>query len=372
LCAEENQVRVFLDSSAIISSGDYLESPEWAALDRYAGRNDIEILIPKIVIEEVLNRFRESLEKKYKSYVESRRRIMELAGKKAEDDVSDKDIQEILKNHQQRLTYRFSRRGYRILDYPSMQHVDMVRRALGRVKPFAPDGRGYRDALIWYSIIEEMRRDPTEALFVTENTKDFASGQGDNATLHLALARDLAENNLPPRAVGLVTSLDALIRTHLETYVERMSAIERQVIDGTFQDGSFQDHLLRAVDHFLARIDPWDLSKLTGFNVDDDMNWATTRSIHKIVSVDARRLGWDQIQVVTRAIFEIEMSVDTVEGLVPMRISGFAVPGYDSASQSLNAYIDVSVSALFDDDVEDIVSSAAWSLDPAEIIVLPS
>lgn len=42
----------------------------------------------------------------------------------------------------------------RILDYPDTQHEVLVSRAVTRIKPFDEEGEGYRDAMIWETVLE--------------------------------------------------------------------------------------------------------------------------------------------------------------------------------------------------------------------------
>ncbi len=81
--------------------------------------------------------------------------------------------------------------GFTILPYPDLPHREVARRALARRRPFDPLGHdGYRDALVWESVLALARTLSRERLvLVSRNRKDFAA---DDGSLHADLRRDVA------------------------------------------------------------------------------------------------------------------------------------------------------------------------------------
>ena len=78
-----------------------------------------------------------------------------------------------------------------LLPLPNVSHDNLLDRDLGGRKPFSPTGKGYRDALIWGSIVE-LGRQLTETdtlIFVTNNRVDFCCG--DKTALASELLTDL-------------------------------------------------------------------------------------------------------------------------------------------------------------------------------------
>lgn len=74
-----------------------------------------------------------------------------------------------------------------ILPLPAPTHEQLLQRDLDRRKPFA-NGKGYRDALIWMSVLEDAQKHAdAEVVLVTANTSDFAQGE----TLHPDLQHDV-------------------------------------------------------------------------------------------------------------------------------------------------------------------------------------
>lgn len=75
----------------------------------------------------------------------------------------------------------------RRLPEPNVQHIELVDRATRHRRPFREKGTGYRDALIWASVVELVREGHTVA-FISNNSKDFADTEGN---LHNDLKEDL-------------------------------------------------------------------------------------------------------------------------------------------------------------------------------------
>jgi hypothetical protein len=65
---------------------------------------------------------------------------------------------------------------YRIAEIPPVPHEEPVHRALAPKKPFVDGGRGYRDALIWYTIVATLKSGDESVVLISDNYKDWASG----------------------------------------------------------------------------------------------------------------------------------------------------------------------------------------------------
>lgn len=97
-----------------------------------------------------------------------------------------------------------------VLPPPAIPHEAVITRAIERRKPFDAQGRnGYRDTMIWYTLLDWIGHLPVPAegltvYFVSNNTNDFA--EGTPPRLHAQLAGDLHEGV----TVTLVPKLDDL------------------------------------------------------------------------------------------------------------------------------------------------------------------
>lgn len=66
--------------------------------------------------------------------------------------------------------------------YPQTQHANLVSRCLAQKKPFSnkDKDRGYRDALIWDTIVDLVKANPdSHIVFISSNTNDFSQGTNE-------------------------------------------------------------------------------------------------------------------------------------------------------------------------------------------------
>ena len=75
-----------------------------------------------------------------------------------------------------------------IPDYADTSHADIVTRDLKRRKPFQQNGKGYRDTLLWETIVRHYIAANALTLFVTQNVRDFCD---TDDSLHKELLRDV-------------------------------------------------------------------------------------------------------------------------------------------------------------------------------------
>ncbi|MBE0448432.1 MAG: DUF4935 domain-containing protein [Actinobacteria bacterium] len=98
-------------------------------------------------------------------------------------------------------------------------------RELSRRKPFTLDGKGkgkgYRDALVWHTVIELVKGSSEPIAFVTKNWRDFSMGK-DDRTLHHHLTDDLAVQGLETR-VELFENLQEFNEKYVKPHIPKTS-----------------------------------------------------------------------------------------------------------------------------------------------------
>ena len=101
-----------------------------------------------------------------------------------------------------------------ILGYPNTSHEVLVKSATSRRKPFDQDGSGYRDALIWQSVLELAKRVEGPVVLVS-NDGDFANRN----KLYADLIEDLDRLGLPKDKVVLATGIAKLVDDHVRPHL---------------------------------------------------------------------------------------------------------------------------------------------------------
>jgi hypothetical protein len=72
-----------------------------------------------------------------------------------------------------RIEYNKNHFKIKVLPYPKVDLKEIAQRASARKKPFKESGAGFRDYLIWKSILQILKRTKSKVCFISANTKDF-------------------------------------------------------------------------------------------------------------------------------------------------------------------------------------------------------
>src|SRR5215216_7643515 len=133
---------IVLDTSVLVP--DFrLRSTLFRGVLRAAQDLRDDIYIPKIVVDELINKFREELQSSCDSLRRYENKIRGLIDSRLRE--RRIDVSEQLALYSDWLRGELSRNKIQSIDYPSMSHESLVKRALARRKPFCREGqRGYR------------------------------------------------------------------------------------------------------------------------------------------------------------------------------------------------------------------------------------
>lgn len=193
-----------LDANILIADRRLRSAPAVAFLKALA-RGDIDAAVPWVALEEVVNDFREAASTQARALEETRRRLRGLGidwsytiDPTHETEAYRSWLMDVLRSH-----------DVAVLPVPDAPHDELVRRDIAGRKPFRPGGKGYRDALIWYSVMQTSS--DRGVYFITGNTSDFAASKRANDELAPALIADLAAVGGGDGSVRLVPSLSDLL-----------------------------------------------------------------------------------------------------------------------------------------------------------------
>jgi hypothetical protein len=197
-------MKIVIDTT-VFGHGFNPRSSDVQLLKSYLDRSSAELCVPALVVEEAVNLVRKSIDE---------------VNQKLEGTLRLTGDEKIYRKHalsSNVTTYRESVQTLlkslngRILPYPNVPHSVLVSRALAPNKPFVPSGRGYRDALIWFSVLELARSCGQEIVFITANSEDFCQSKKD-LTLHGDLLNDLKSCGIKGSRVRLLVSLAEFIQ----------------------------------------------------------------------------------------------------------------------------------------------------------------
>lgn len=179
---------IVIDTNVLIR--DYwLRSPSFVLLKHFLATSGANLVVPKIVLEEAINHHGEDIEK-LKSNVRttSRESARLLRNPKLHDWHGEILKQEREDSYEHFLSSELARLKVTIPDYKEIPHSDVVQRDLKRRRPFQQSGKGYRDTLLWETVVRNCLCKDQLTVFITDNTHDF---YGDGQELHDDLRMDM-------------------------------------------------------------------------------------------------------------------------------------------------------------------------------------
>ncbi|HWK03766.1 MAG TPA: PIN domain-containing protein [Puia sp.] len=102
------------------------------------------------------------------------------------------------------------------IPFEEIPHSVVVRRAIEQVLPFRVQEKGYRDTMIWLSLLHflKLKSADDEVVFISENTRDFYIN--DEQGFHDDLAKDLRSYGVSCRIAAFI-SLNAFLTAKVDT-----------------------------------------------------------------------------------------------------------------------------------------------------------
>lgn len=197
---------IFLDSS-ILCSNYYMKGPSFDIIKKVGS-----IIFGQIVVDEVCNKFQETLKEQYAKMQRSIEDVNKIVSVTI-DVPNEILVLEECKKYRDFLDMYIIESGMTVPEeYPSISHEKIVNRALQRKRPFKSDGSsGYRDYLVWETCLRLAEVYAYEDIhFISSNTRDF-SDSNDREKLHPDLLNDLKERKISENRFYYWTSLKRFI-----------------------------------------------------------------------------------------------------------------------------------------------------------------
>lgn len=220
-------MKIIIDTN-IIHHDYHLHGKHILTLTDVATRLGYEVLIPEVVVDEIESQFCEEVSSAVDGYYKSLTKIVDLSLAKLKNPLPE-DFCET-QCHDFRIEYEaaLSEMKIRILPYPKVPHKDLVAKELHQRKPFRDSKKGYRDALIWETVKEELipskdLLDECQILFLTENTRDFADGN----FLHPDLVQELLNLGFKENVIELRTDCNKFFETEIFPQFQELDNIKQ-------------------------------------------------------------------------------------------------------------------------------------------------
>ncbi len=206
------------------------ESFQYLRSHVFAGHS---LIIPEVVMDETIKYFSQFAESalaraKRKTSEKSVAAFHRIYGSEAIPEHSDSKL--IVKRYRSLLEQVIADSSGFIAPTPSIPQNIIYRRSLEGKKPFSASGdKGYRDTLIWFTLLE-LLDDSTYITFITNNSADF---YGDNNELHTDLVEDVRQK-VSINHLKIQRSVDEFISSIDSEGEASAQAFRRALISGGF------------------------------------------------------------------------------------------------------------------------------------------
>jgi len=218
---------VVLDTTAILAD-PRLEGGAFRMLLASARRLHLDIALPRVVLDEACNYAREQLQDIAVRSEKLSREIEKFTAKRPEPALLVAEALAAATGYRKLLEAKLRAAGVRLLPYPRLAHKAVVARDLARRKPFKRDGTGYRDMLIWHTVLQLVERAGPAIAFVTANTKDFGDGR-----LHDDLAQDLNTLGCSSEHISLFRTVEDFNSAHVLPHLKKEEELLKALRDDT-------------------------------------------------------------------------------------------------------------------------------------------
>lgn len=198
---------VLLDSN--VYCGDwFLKGAPFRYLCHFLNNEGHTLLVPRVVLDEVANVRARKFSEEAAAAGKAIAALHLLNG----NDAKAASALPAAREYDLLVILRESIEDISVLEYNTLPHDEIFRRALKAQRPFREGEKGYRDTLIWLSLLAFLRQQTRseEVAFVTTNKNDFFS-QAEETEFHPDLRGDLAGANVVP-----FKSLAAFVDRHVD------------------------------------------------------------------------------------------------------------------------------------------------------------
>lgn len=236
---------IIIDTNIIVPEYS-LDGSRTRVLFRSLASTSYQLYVPKIVIDEVCGLiFRQSMDLKRRfgkkvEEVKSRRLPIDLSPFYSVP--SDGVISGQIAAYRSALVTKMEAAGARFLEYPTVSHEEVVQRLIQQRLPFLyeKDDEGYRDALVWESVLEHARNTTESIAFLSLDRTAFAGPDG----LHDDLIRDMQLQAIEPGRITLFSEFQDFVASHLAVHIELEDVRER--LSHLLTSGDMLDRYVRA------------------------------------------------------------------------------------------------------------------------------
>lgn len=280
----------------------FLNSPNMSLLENYLKLTDSKLVIPKIIIEETINKYKEIIIKKNEA----------LRGLNGMLPISKKtnislNMEEIIIEYSSEFSRRLEELKVYQPAYNNISHVDIVARDLSRRRPFQVSGKGYRDSLLWENILNDIAKSDIKTFLITNNHQDF--GGKDKISLHENLLEDLHNRGLPTDSVQKYNTLSDFLDKKIKPDLQTLNDAIPELMEGHFKDFDINIWFRENKDSFINSIEDSILNSVYELRDLEDPTVTYIEDPDEVKIQNVYELNIDQVYIEANSLVDINFDV---------------------------------------------------------------
>lgn len=300
---------VVLDANVIVHDR-YLDGAAALVLEQASEIGGLSLVVPEVVVDEVVRHWTEA----YAEGVKAAAALRRLGPSVAAPLDALPDVEAAAARFAGDFRAVLSRLGVEVLPYPDVWHEEVARRAIARRKPFDEKGhRGYRDVLVWESLLALARFHGRGRYVLLSQDRSAFMDKGAEAGLAQALREEAREKLGDEAEIVVLPSIRALHDSYVEPARDMLDALRGWMAnDPVF--GARVEELLREA----ARVPPSRIRQLGGEQVGFERVQAELAGVGAFLRLavsDARELGEGRFTVGFTAIADCELRTASGESV---------------------------------------------------------
>lgn len=342
-------MRIVFDTN-IICSDYWLKGTSFRALFQLIVDSSSTLHIPEVVLDELFKIYEEDVKKDINKVQSYASRILNTSFNLPTDDNS---INDQLNLYHEFINGVIKKYKINTIPYPDVPLKEIIERELKGIKPFAKRDThnkksktgSLRDFLIWQSVLNLVKSDGPEVVFIANNPDEFSVDKGQGREiLHKDLLTDLNELGIDQSKLNYFLSLDVFVKKVVTSKLESIRT-----------DDGFELHIgINLKDWIRKKISTMDIERKVdvhddgyGFKHSDHAKDSYLNEIHSIDILSAKKLSESTLICEAIANCTIELLVGDSDEL-----------GFE--------YGDAVISFLLEIDTEKAeVTACSWEINPA-------